>query len=236
MTHLKSLAAPPHYPKPLGVFATTPRPGPHPKDRSLPLILVVRDMLGLAEDSRTAKKLIKAGKFRVDGRIVKEPRFPIGLMDVLSVEELGEDYRVITVPRAGLKPVKIPADEAGYKICQIRVKKMVRGGRLQLGLHDGRSILLDRESEYSSLRRLDSLKISIPGQEILDVARLEVNSYVLIHSGSKAGYHGRLKEVARDVAYPAKPTVEVLTSSNSIKTILSHVMPVGVDSPWIALP
>ena len=59
MTHLKSLAAPRHYPKTTGVFATRPRPGPHPAHESIPLIVLVRDILGLAEDAATAKKIIK---------------------------------------------------------------------------------------------------------------------------------------------------------------------------------
>jgi small subunit ribosomal protein S4e len=237
LTHLKSLAAPYFYPSSQGVFAAKPRPGPHPADRSLPLVYVVRDILGLAEDARTARILIKEGKFYVDGRPVRDTRFAIGLMDVLTVKELDEYYRILISPGKGLRPVKISAEESSFKVCQVTVKVMTRGGRLQLGLHDGRSILLDADDDMArSTRRLDSLKITIPDQKILDISRLEKNSYALIHSGSKAGHHGLLTEVQRDMAYPARPTVTIETATGTLKTTLSNIMPVGVERPWITLP
>ncbi|MEM1944734.1 MAG: S4 domain-containing protein [Nitrososphaerota archaeon] len=237
MTHVKSLAAPRHYPQSRGVFVASPSPGPHPASRSLPLIHVVRDILELAEDARTARILIREGNFYVDGRPVRDVRFPLGLMDVLYVKELDEYYRILIRPSKGLRPMKIMAAESSYKVCQVKVKKMAAGARLLLGLHDGRSILLPGESDLvAGLSRLDSLKISVPSQEIIDIARMVKGTYVLIHSGSKQGYHGKLLEIVKDVTYPAKPTVAVETSAGLVKTILSNVMPVGVDMPWIALP
>ncbi len=237
MTHLKSLAAPYFYPKSRGVFTVKPRPGPHPSDKSLPILHIVRDFLDVAEDARTARILIKQGNFLVDGRVVKDTSFPVGLMDILTVKMLDEHYRILIYPGKGLRPVEIPAGESSLKICQVKVKKMTKGGRLQIGLHDGRSILLNVDDEIAhSTKRLDSLKISVPDQRILDVARLDKGSYVLVHSGSKAGYHGLLTGVQLDVTYPAKPTVSLETSAGAFKTTLSNVMPIGVEKPWITLP
>ncbi|MEM1936742.1 MAG: S4 domain-containing protein [Candidatus Caldarchaeum sp.] len=238
MTHLKSLAAPTHYPKRPAVFAASPRPGGHPRQHSIPLIVVVRDMLGYAEDGRTARKLIKQGKFQVDGRVVRDPRFPLGLMDLLQIPDLGENYRVLVRPLKGLGVFKVGSDEAGVKVCQIIRKNHVRGGGLSIGLHDGRTILFKGEDveKGRSLATLDGLKISVPSQEILDKSSLESGAYGLIVRGSRAGLHGVVSKVRKEVVYPDKPTATVETSQGTVTTLLKNIMPVGVGRPWITLP
>ncbi|MEM2096147.1 MAG: S4 domain-containing protein [Candidatus Caldarchaeum sp.] len=238
MTHLKSLAAPRHYPKKPTVFTASPRPGGHPRQNSIPLIVVVRDILGYAEDGRTARKLINQGKFQVDGRVVRDPRFPLGLMDLLQVAELAENYRVLVRPRKGLGVFKVGGDEAGIKVCQVVRKNHVRGGGLSIGLHDGRTILFKGEEveRGRSFMALDGLKISVPSQDILDRASLEPGVYGFIVRGSRAGLHGVVSKVRKDVVYPDKPTATVETSQGPVTTLLKNIMPVGVEKPWIMLP
>jgi len=238
MTHLKSLAAPKHYPKKTTVFTVSPNPGPHPKKRSVPLLIFVRDWLKLAEESRTARRLIKAGKFFVDGRVVKDPKFPLGLMDVVSIPDLGEHYRLLLKPRKGLTHFRISEEESSFKICQVLRKNHVRGGGIALGLHDGRTILFkgDAVDEGRSYVILDSLKVSLPDQRILATAHLQVSAYGYIHSGYRAGLHGRILKLRRDVIFPDKPTATIATSEGEVTTLLRNIMPIGDDEPWVTLP
>ncbi len=237
MTHLKSLAAPRHFPKKPTVFTVSPRPGPHPKDRCIPLLIVVRDLLKYAEEGATARRLIKAGKFVVDGRVVKDPRFPLGLMDVFSVPELGEHYRVLIRPKKGPSLFKITGEEAGFKVCQILRKYHVKGGGLALGLHDGRTILFKGEDVETGrrLRVLDGVKISLPDQKILETVKLEEGIYGYIHSGSRAGLHGKVIKIKREVIFPDKPSASLETAEGSVTTLLKNIMPIGVEKPWITL-
>ncbi len=237
MTHLKSLAAPRHYPKTTGVFATRPRPGPHPAHESIPLIVLVRDILGLAEDAATAKKIIKMRKILVDGKVVIDHRFPLGLMDVVSIPDNEEYYRILPFPGKGLSPLKIDAEEARFKLGQILRKMHVKGGHLQFTLHDGRNLRFKEVDEARTYRTYDTFKISIPDQTVLGYQRMEVGAYAFIHHGSKMGLHGRITVIRREVAYPDKPTVTIEgTRIGKVTTLLTHVMPVGDEKPWLALP
>jgi small subunit ribosomal protein S4e len=239
MTHLKSLAAPRYCPKRETVFVVSPRTGPHPKHRSIPLLVAVRDILGYAEDGATGKKLIKAGKFLVDQRVVKDHRFPLGLMDVLSVPDYGEHYRVLMKPGKGVSLFKITAEEAGFKVCQVLRKNHVKGGGLALGLHDGRTILYrgERVEEGRSHSVLDSVKIALPSQEVIEWIPLEVNTYGYIHSGGRAGLHGKIFRIRRDVVFPDKPTGTIeVAAMGSVTTLLRNIMPVGGEKPWLTLP
>jgi len=70
--HMKALAAPSvqRIPRKERPWTVKPSPGPHPSDRSLPLLLVVRDLLKLAESNREARKIIAQGEVKVDGNIM----------------------------------------------------------------------------------------------------------------------------------------------------------------------
>ena len=59
MAHLKRYGIPKFWPlsKKEKVWAVKPRPGPHPKDFCIPLQIIVRDILELAETSKEAKKI-----------------------------------------------------------------------------------------------------------------------------------------------------------------------------------
>ena len=62
------------------VWLMKPSPGAHKTNDSIALAIVLRDMFGLAARSKEAIKLCKDGRVKVDGRVVKDPRFPIGFM------------------------------------------------------------------------------------------------------------------------------------------------------------
>jgi len=238
MTHLKAPAAPLHYPTRRGVFTVAPRPGPHPAEYSIPLLILIRDILQYAEDSSTARKIIKLRKVLVDGRVVTDHKFPVGLMDVISLPDADEHYRVLPAYKKGLRPFKITKEEAGFKIGQIKNKMHVKGGGMQFTLHDGRNIRFrDVDEQVRSYKTKDSFKITIPDQQIQAHIPLKEGAYVLITRGSKMGLHGRATVIKRDVIYPDKPTITIeVPGKGTFTTRLEYAMPVGDGEPWLALP
>ena len=239
MGHLKRLAAPPHLKISVkeSVFTVCPSPGPHPKYECVPLLLIVRDYLRYAERSEEARKIIGAGKIFVDGRPVKDYKFPVGLMDVVSIPETGENYRVLPVYRHGLDLVEISREESGFKLGRIIRKMHVPGGHLQITLHDGRNIRFkDVTEETRQYNTRDTVKISIPSQVILGYLRLEEGKYGLLIKGPKQGLHGEIIEIRREVTYPAKPIVRLKSSIGEVSSLLDYVMVVGGEEPWIKLP
>ncbi len=239
MGHLKRLAAPPHLRISVkeAVFLVHPSPGPHPKYECIPLLLIVRDYLKYAERAEEARKIIKSGRILVDGKPVKDYKFPVGLMDVVSIPETGENFRILPVYRRGLDLIEISQEESGFKLGRIVKKMHVPGGHLQITLHDGRNLrfkeITDEVKEYNTK---DTLKISIPSQVILNHLKLEEGKYGLLVKGPKQGLHGEIVEIKKDVVYPAKPVVKLKTSQGEVSSILDYVMVVGEEEPWIKLP
>jgi len=163
--HLKRLAMPRSWPLPrkTSVWVSKPKPGAHSLERGMPLNMVMRDVLGVATSNREVRHILNQGLVSIDGRACKETRRSVGLMDVLT---LGEDnYRCVLDHKGRLRYRPIPASDASWKVCRIEGKTTIKGGKTQLNLHDGRNVIVDDASAYSTN---DALKLALPSQDILE--------------------------------------------------------------------
>ena len=178
--HMKRIAIPRSWPlkKKAHVFTTKQSAGAHSLETSMPVITVLRDILGVCDTAKEAKRIVGNRDVLVDGKAVKSPKAPVGLMDVLSIPKLDADYRVLLNPRGKLTLVKIEKDEAAWKLCRIENKTVVKGGKIQLNLHDGRNILLDKNDYKTG----DVLKVSFDGQKVLEAFPLAAGAAALVSS------------------------------------------------------
>ncbi len=112
---------------------------------------------------------------KVDGRVRRDYKYPVGLMDIVEIVPTNEVYRMVPHPTKFLWPVPIGQEEARYKLCRIENKTMVKGGQIQLNLHDGRNLQLPYE-EGSKYNTLDSVLIDINEDKIVDYIKLELGS------------------------------------------------------------
>lgn len=231
--HLKRLAAPRalilHRKEKKWTYKVTA--GPHPVDRSIPLALVVRDFLKLCDTGREARRIIGSGDVLVDGLKQKNHKHPVGLMDVVHVPSTKSHYRVLLDYHARLHLVPIKADEAKWKLCRVRNKTTVRGGRTQLNLHDGRNLLLAK-NEYATG---DALKIELPTQKVLGVHRFTPGVLGLVVQGSHAGTIAPIRAV--EVKKGPYPNLVVLEGpQGEFRTIKDYVFPVGEKASDVKLP
>ncbi|HIP74175.1 MAG TPA: 30S ribosomal protein S4e [Euryarchaeota archaeon] len=233
--HLKRLAAPKSWKimrkRRFGVWITNVIPGPHPKEHAVPLRVLVRDILGLADNAREADHIIRSGKVLVDGVVRRDPRFPVGLFDVVEIPQLEKTFRMILDDKGRLLPKEVPSEEKAHKLVRVERKTMVKGGKIQLGTHDGRSFLLDKADD---IKPGDVLKISVPDQKILDVYHLREGNLVYVLSGRHAGTVGRINAVNKGDVIRER-SVDLSVEGVTIQTAARNVFVVGRESPAITL-
>ena len=189
--HLKRLAMPRSWPLPrkTSIWVTRPMPGAHSLEHCMPVSLVIRDVLGLAKTSREVRFILHNELAKIDGRVVKDTRRGVGLMDVLSLGD--EHYRCVLDHNGRLRYRTISADEAAWKICRIEGKTTIKGGQTQLNLHDGRNIIVDDPSQYNTG---DSLKLGLPEQSIVDHIRFGEGTRCYLIGGGHVGSTADVKE------------------------------------------
>jgi small subunit ribosomal protein S4e len=221
MPHLKRYSIPGFWPlaKKGKTFAVKPMPGPHPRWNCIPLRIIVRDILRCAEDSGEAKRILSGGKILVDRKSRKDPKFPVGLMDVIEIPDAKQYFRM-GVSSRGLSLHEIKEKDAGKKLCRINRKTTLRGGLQQLNLHDGRNVLV-RKDVY---RVGDSVTISIPDQKILRHHKFEKGSRAMIVAGRNVGLKGKIVDIRERKNMLEKATVVLETPGGRIQTLREYIL------------
>ncbi len=240
--HLKRLAAPEFWPvlRKEKVWSVKPSAGPHPSSRSLPLLTVVRELLGIAETNREARKIISEGHIKVDGRVRRNYKYPVGFMDVIELVDTEEFFRVIPVPVKVMGLIPISKEEADYKICRIENKTTVKGGNIQLNLHDGRNIIVKVEDATSPhedrYKTMGSVKVSLPSNKLMDYFELREGAPVIVIGGRNVGRVARLIAVSEGMRHYRKLVTLEDFKGNKFYTTLDKLMVIGEDKPVISLP
>ncbi len=220
-------------------WTVKPAPGPHSLRRCIPLGILIRDYFKLAESMREVRRILSEGHIKIDGRIRRNYKYPVGLMDVIEITTTGEFYRVVPHRQKFLWPIKIDQEEANLKLCRIENKVTVKGGHIQLNLHDGRNILIrvanPMNPEEDVYRTFDSLLIEIPDQNILNHVKLDLGTMVVVVDGRNVGRMGKIKSITP--VFKRKNYLVELEDSNGVRfsTILKYVFPVGIDKPLVTV-
>ncbi len=215
-------------PKKVKKWAVSPRPGPHKKFESIPLQVIVRDILKVADTGTEARGIIKKGEILVDGKKRKDHAYPAGLFDVIVIPALKQVYRIVPIAK-GLGLVKIPDGESNVKICKIKNKTVVRKGKVQLNLHDGRNILVDNKYKVG-----DSILIELPTNKINAHIPLSKNSIGVIYSGKNSGKVGIVKEIlAGKFRQPKRVMCDI--EGSEIEVNEDSFIVVGKEKPLISL-
>jgi len=231
MAKLKRLLAPAYWKTPKkGVkWTVSPRPGPHKKAECIPLQIIARDVLKLVETGEEAKTIINKGEMLVDGKIKKDHAFPVGLMDVVSIPKIKKYYRILPSEK-GLELKEISEKEASQKICRIDNKTLVRKRRLQLNLHDGRNLLVEKDSYKTG----DSILIELPSQKILEHLKLGKGNLGLVTKGKNSGKTAMIKEVITTKGREPNKVICKL-ENEEVEVRKDHIFVVGRERPVIKI-
>ena len=162
-------------------------------------------------------------------------------MDVISIPEIEQNFRIISSPK-GLILHPISKEEATFKLCRIEDKTTVKGGHLQLNLHDGSNILVKvadpKNPEEDSYKTMDILKLSVPEREILEHVRLKEGLPAIIIGGKNMGKYGKILEIEKAPGKKRRNLLVTLEDNEGkrFQTILDFVFVVGEKEPYISLP
>lgn len=230
--HLKRLAAPKavkiHRKEKTWTIKSSP--GPHPLEKSVPLGLIVRDYLGLCDTYKEVKRVIANGEVLVDGIKRKNHKFPCGLMDIVSIPKLKNNFRILFDQNGKLTLVSISEKDAGWKLCRIENKTVVKGKNIQLNLHDGKNKIVKKD-EYKTG---DVLKISLVDNKISDVFKFDKGNVSMIIGGSHIGQIASIEDI--QIASSSNPNLAKMKGDKEFSTLTDYIFPIGKTKPVIALP
>jgi len=186
--HLKRLAAPRHWmlDKMSGVFAPRPSTGPHKLRECLPLIILLRNRLRYSLTRNETTKIVKQRLIKVDGKIRTDATYPLGFMDVITIDKTGEHFRLLFDTKGRFVQQSIGAEEAKYKLCKVKRVQIAQGGIPFVGTHDARTI------RYPDplIQVNDSVKVDIETGKIVDFIKFDIGNLVMVTGGHNLGRVG----------------------------------------------
>ncbi len=185
-------------------------------------------MLKLANSSREVKRILHNGEILIDGNIVRDYRFPVGLFDIITMPKTDTSYRVLLDRKQRFILYKVT--DSGIKLYRIADKTNVKGGATQLNLHDGSNIISDEFSYHTS----DSILVSIPERTVLQHLVYKPGNLALITGGAHSGEIATIKEIKK--IRSSMPNMVSLQSTYDFETVEDYVFVIGKNTPEMELP
>jgi small subunit ribosomal protein S4e len=219
--HQKRLSVPDSWPveRKTETFTVKAGAGPH-GEAGVPLLILLRDVLGYVDSKKEARYALNQDEILVNGTAINDADRPIGMFDILAFTEREEYYRVFPDEGGRLALTPIDEEDAESKLGKIVGKNQVSGGKTQLTLHDGQTLLVGDATSYSAK---DSIVVSNEDTTIVAHFPYEEGALVTAVQGRHAGQIGHLSAI--DVtASSSSNTVTVDQDDDSFETIEEYVV------------
>jgi len=189
--------------------------------------------LKLADSVKEVNRIIKTKEVLVDGKPRIDRKYPVGLFDVINIPKIDKQYRVVP-SRTGLKLIEIPKKEANLKLCRIKNKTLIKCGILQLNLHDGKNILLDKKEEKKVYNTGDSLLLELPSQKIVEHIKMEKEATAILTAGQNMGNIAKIKEIIKT---RSREPNKVLCAKDErdFEAIMDYIFVVGKTKPVLKI-
>jgi len=181
-----------------------------------------------------ARKIVRnrEGLIKIDGKIRRDHRFPLGIMDVVSIEKTNEHFRMLLDVKGRFQPHRIDAKEAGFKLCKVTAKCIGKAKVPHIVTHDGRTLRFP----HPDIEINDSIKFNLSTKEIDGVIKFCNGATVMLHGGNNIGRVGILVSIEKhqgsyDIAHVKD------TKGHMFSTRMSNVIVIGDGkTPAISLP
>jgi small subunit ribosomal protein S4e len=224
-THQKRVAAPISWPITRKTYhwVVGANPGAHSTETGIPLLVVVRDILKIANNAREAKRIINEKNICIDGVIRTDYKYMVGLFDIISLPATNEYYRVLFDSKNRFKLFKEDAN-AG-KLCRINNKTIVRKGAVQLNLHDGTNVLASNDYKTFDTVILDT------DRKIIKHIGYKTGNLAMIVGGEHSGEIGKIKQIRK--VRGSGTNMVAISNENEFETIEDYVYMIGETTPEI---
>jgi len=232
--HLKRLCAPKSWmlAKTGGVFAPRPLPGAHKLRESIPIVILLRNRLKYALNYNEAKKITMQRLVKVDHKARTDPNFSPGIMDVVQISKVGENFRVLYDHKGRFIAHRISAEEAKFKLCKVVRKITGPKGKPMIITNDARTIPYP-----DPLINIDSTIVyDLRDNKIKDYINFESGNIAKITAGANQGRIGIITHIEHHAG--AHDIVRLKdTNGNTFATRAKNVFVIGKGSKsYISLP
>jgi len=215
--HLKRLTTPKSWSINRKEYVFTTRPNPRGTlENTIPLVILIRDMLELAKTAKEVQTILNDRKVKINGKVKLSKNFPVTLFDIIEIEGVNT-YQLTFTLKGKLAVEEVSQD---FRFARIENKTMLRGKKLQLNLFDGSNLLVDKDDYKVG----DVIQVSLKDNKIKSKLELKTGAEAFIIKGRHRGKRGKVNELLKTL----KPNEVTLTADKEeLRTRLDNIYVVG---------
>lgn len=232
--HLKRLNAPDswHIAKKTTKFISKTAPGPH-NANAMPIAVWLRDHMDFARNMKEIKQILRQKDVIVNGRPCRDPKMGVGIFDIVALPKINKYFRILRDKDGRHVSVEIDAEAAKTRLCKIKNKTTVTGGKVQLNMRDGSNLLAD-----NTYKSGDSIVLSLEPEsrsKIVGHFPFAAGNMAMIIGGKHSGKVARILEIIKvPGSVPNKIILQDETTGTKFDTVSPYIYMVGTKTPAIA--
>ncbi|MCA9458926.1 MAG: 30S ribosomal protein S4e [Nanoarchaeota archaeon] len=183
-------------------FITKPKAGSHKLGYVVPVVVLLRDVLGYAKTLKEAKLIVYTGDVLVNGKKITDVKYPCGIFDTFEIKESKEKYTIIFNE---LGKVKLVPSKDDLIYLKVSGKTLLSGKKFQINFMNGFNIVVD-EKTAKGIKVNDSIVYDFTKKKVMNVLPFKEGSFVYIFDGKFKGQFGEIKSLtayhglSRDIA------------------------------------
>jgi len=219
-SHIKRIVAPKTWPilRKTTTCISRPKPNGQKMEMTMPVVLVMREILGLVQTAAQAKKILRTTPVTVNGRRIYDTDSAVGFMDLLNVG--GKNYRVLINEN---KVLTVTPAKEDVIIQKITGKTSLGKNKTQINCASGRNLIVAKDDYKVG----DSIVFDKDGKVVGHHA-LDSGASVLLTGGSHIGKVCTVESITGHV-------IIISVGDEKLQTATTHAYVVGKGKPAITL-
>ncbi len=135
----------------------------------------------------------KEAGIKVDNKVRRDIKFPVGIMDVLTIAKTNESYRMLYDVKGRFTLVKVKEAEAKTKLLKVKSKAVGPNKIPYIVTHDGRTIRFP----HPEINENDTIKFDLEKNQIIEWYTNEPGHLAFITGGNNVGRVAQVLHVER---------------------------------------
>jgi len=150
------------------------------------LQILLRNRLKYALTGREVTAITAQRLIKVDNKVRTDTKYPLGFMDVVSIEKSGEHFRILYDVKGRFIVHRITPEEASYKLLKVRKVQLGAKGVPHIVTHDGRTL----RYPDPAIKVNDTVKFDLENNKMLEHITFDTGANVMITGGRNQGRAG----------------------------------------------
>jgi len=174
----------------------------------------------------------KESQIKVDGKVRTDRGFPLGIMDVITIEKTKDRLRILYDNKGRFYLKSLEEEESKIKLLKVTQKALGENAHPYIVTHDARTIRFPNPE----IKIGDTLRYDLESHKVLDVAPLEIHNIAYAIGGNNIGRVGIITNIEK---HPGSVDIIHVKDTNGkvFATRSGNIFVIGKGKKsWISLP